>query len=491
QERTKIAAAFKAKGNAAYQACKFTTAADLYTRAIEVSPKPEPVYYSNRAACYVAMEPSKLELVVEDCTQALHHDPRYIKALNRRALALERLKRYQESLRDYTAATILERFQNSSTAQSVERVLKLYATQEAAEMLASRERKLPSSTFVAAYFAAFRAEPVLAPPEPRSTGDNTLSMAIAATEAGDYAHGMTLVHEALEQGVSWDEGRARALNLRGTYKFLASDTDGAKADFLASIEVVPTYTQTHVKLASIYMEKEDPTKAFACFEDAIKINADDPDIYYHRGQIYFIMGKFDLALENYAKSTSLDDRFVFSQIQHAVAQYKLEKVAQSMALFRSVLKAFPQRSEPHNYYGELLMDQQLFEDAVGKFDRAIEIELNRKSPNVLPLVNKGLTMFQWKQDIASAERCCNEALRLDSECEAAVATLAQLYLQQSRIPEAIEMFDRQAKLSRTEVELVNVLTYKLAAAAQAEFVQNFPDMAAQMAALAQGLQQGL
>lgn len=85
---------------------------------------------------------------------------------------------------------------------------------------------------------------------------------------------------------------------------------------------------------------------------------------------------------------------------------------------------------------------------------------NRKPPNVLPLVNKGLALFQWKQDIEAAERCCNEALRTDPECEAAVATLAQLSLQQGKIDVAVRMFERHTELARNEPELVNALTYQ-------------------------------
>jgi mitochondrial import receptor subunit TOM70 len=80
--------------------------------------------------------------------------------------------------------------------------------------------------------------------------------------------------------------------------------------------------------------------------------------------------------------------------------------------------------------------------------------------NVLPLVNKGLALFQWKQDAAAAERCCNEALSIDDACEAAVATLAQLSLQQGNIQEAVKMFERNADLARNEMELGNALTYQ-------------------------------
>lgn len=75
-------------------------------------------------------------------------------------------------------------------------------------------------------------------------------------------------------------------------------------------------------------------------------------------------------------------------------------------------------------------------------------------------MNKGLALFQWKQDIGAAERCCREALRLDSDCDAAAGTLAQLLLQQNKIPQAIEFLDKQVELARTEPELQAALQYK-------------------------------
>ncbi|KAF9446299.1 TPR-like protein [Macrolepiota fuliginosa MF-IS2] len=222
------------------------------------------------------------------------------------------------------------------------------------------------------------------------------------------------------------------------------DVEGAKADLEESIKLVPSFTQSLVKIASVHMEQGDPQKAFECFEEAIKHNPTDPDIYYHRGQVLFIMNEFDDAAQNYTKSTDLDDTFVFSHIQLAVAQYKADKIANSMATFRRTIKTFPNRSEPQNYYGELLLDQGRFED-------------------------------------------CNEALRIDPECEAAVATLAQLNLQQSRIEKAVEMFERQADLARSEPELANALTYQYASKAQLEFLKTYPEMAEQLSQIARAM----
>lgn len=108
-------------------------------------------------------------------------------------------------------------------------------------------------------------------------------------------------------------------------------------------------------------------------------------------------------------------------------------------------------------------------------------------PNVLPYVNKGLALFQWRQDIGAAGQCCREALSIDPDCDAAVATLAQLSLQQNKLAEAAQLFESHTQLARTEPELMNALTYQYATLSQAEFQKNYPDMAGQLAEIAQSM----
>lgn len=156
---------------------------------------------------------------------------------------------------DFTAATILDKFQNETAAQAVERVLKKISTAEAQEILKVSVIR-PASNFylltlqcrlenhgyhlihlfrlISPHFAlvcgvSFISLPLakcclsLGPPPARpetpTTGDETLLLALAALEATDYAHAMTLANESIEQGISWNVGRAEALNLRGTFKY--------------------------------------------------------------------------------------------------------------------------------------------------------------------------------------------------------------------------------------------------------------------------------
>jgi import receptor subunit TOM70 len=141
-------------------------------------------------------------------------------------------------------------------------------------------------------------------------------------------------------------------------------------------------------------------------------NSDDPDIYYHRAQLHFILGEFADAAKDYQKSIDLDRDFIFSHIQLGVTQYKMGSIASSMAIFRRCIKNFDKVPDVYNYYGELLLDQQKYQEAIEKFDTAVEMEKQTKplGMNVLPLINKALALFQWKQDFAEAEKLCQKAL---------------------------------------------------------------------------------
>ena len=78
---------------------------------------------------------------------------------------MENLGRDEEAVRgefmftkliDFTATTIIERFQDEGASNSVERCLKKLASKRAKEILETREPKLPSPTFISSYLAAFR-----------------------------------------------------------------------------------------------------------------------------------------------------------------------------------------------------------------------------------------------------------------------------------------------------------------------------------------------
>lgn len=491
-ERKEYAAKLKAAGNKAYGSKDYNRAIELYGKAIIC--RQDPVFYSNRAACWNAM--SNWEKVIEDTTAAINLDNEYVKALNRRANAYEQVDRNSEALLDYTASCIIDGFRNEASAQSVERLLKKVAEAKGKAILASKEKKLPSPTFVTNYLQSFRPRPV---PEgleddadlDEDSGKYQLRKGLKAMSnktAEGYNEAADAFDRALELG-GLEEHEAFAYNMRGTFRYLKGDNDDALKDMDKSVELQPDLTQSFIKRASMHLELANPDAAEADFASALSQNKDDPDIYYHRAQLHFIKAEFGEAAKDYQKSIDLDKDFIFSHIQLGVTQYKMGSIASSMATFRRCMKNFTNVPDVYNYYGELLLDQQKYQEAIEKFDTAVEMEKSAKplGMNVLPLINKALALFQWKNDFAEAEKLCQKALIIDPECDIAVATMAQLLLQQGKVTEALKFFERAAELSRTEGEIVNALSYAEATRTQLEVQEKYPRLASRLGAMGAGL----
>ncbi|OJJ48757.1 hypothetical protein ASPZODRAFT_1667325 [Penicilliopsis zonata CBS 506.65] len=492
ETRKDYAAKLKAAGNKAYGSKDYNKAIELYGKAIIC--KPDPVFYSNRAACYNVL--SEWEKVVEDTSAAIAMDSEYVKALNRRAIAYEHLGKFSEALLDFTASCILDGFSNETSRVALERLLKKVAEQKAKAILEAKGKKLPSPTFVSNYLQSFRPRPI---PEGlaesaelgEDSGKGLLRKGLLAMDkktAEGYDEAAASFEKALEIGDLGDF-EALALNLRATFTYLEGNAQAALADLNKSVELQPSLVQSYIKRASLHLELGNKDSAADDFELAITHNKDDPDIYYHRAQLHFILGEFAEAAKDYQKSIDLDRSFIYSHIQLGVTQYKMGSVASAMATFRRSVKNFEDVPDVYNYYGELLLDQQNFSEAIEKFDKAVEMEKQNKPMgiNVLPLINKALALFQWKHDFQEAENLCQKALIIDPECDIAVGTMAQLLLQQGKVSQALKYFERAAELARTEAEIVNAISYAEATRTQLEVQEKYPQLAARLQGMGAGL----
>jgi len=146
----------------------------------------------------------------------------------------------------------------------------------------------------------------------------------------------------------------------------------------------------------------------------------------------------------------------------------------SLEIFKQSLEKFPESSDLHNYYGEVLTETQQFDEALKHFElgyfffffffflmfffffkvtgSSITIYLfsflflivaHEKNPtNPLSLINKSFLIHRWKDDVSQAQELLKKAIEIDPHCELAHAHLGQLYIQQSKLSEAIESYEK-------------------------------------------------
>ncbi|ORX90554.1 TPR-like protein [Basidiobolus meristosporus CBS 931.73] len=466
ETRLRYAQSLKSRGNSYFGSKDYDSAIKLYTQAIAF--KPDHVYYANRAACYANLKEYKN--VIEDCTKALAIEPLYVKALIRRAQAYEKVEQLRDSLHDFMAACVFEGYSNQTAVASMERMLKKLSDTAAVEILNSREAQYPSISVVQSFLNSFSSEKLLDLEKPEEeNGDFALYQAQEAIKETRYNDVIGFFDQAIEKGCSH---MAYAYSMRGSFKFLKGASTEALEDFNKSIEYDQSYVPSYIKKGAILLDATgNYVSALEEYEKAANLNPDNADVYYHRGQVYLVLGEVDKAIEEYNKSISLNSDFPLSMIQLGVAQYKSGSIMASTATFRKALSRFPENTDVHNHYGELFMDQQRFEEAVTSFDKAIACD--PKNPS--PLINKGVTIFQWKQDVQEAMDLCKQAVEVDHDNYVAISTLAQFSLQQGQIQEALDYFNQAIEVGRTQMELSNSVSFKEAALCQIEFLKRYPE----------------
>ncbi|KAI9598546.1 hypothetical protein BDF19DRAFT_430661 [Syncephalis fuscata] len=484
KERMAHAQTMKSKGNADYVAKKYESAIVGYSQAIKFYTE-DPVFYANRAACYLSM--GRYHDCIRDCDEALKRDEAYVKALNRRAAARENLMEYEEAVNDYTACCIIDEFKNQNFAVSMERSLKALTDEKTKEVLKERKSKdlgFPSGYVISSYLEGFHGcvkagieETLAAVPENSGlAGDDVYRMALTALLKEQYAEAENLIIQAVDAGCTRQH---HAVALRALFFGLRGNMLAAIRDFAQALEIKPNDAETMVLRGATLLQLGDAAAGMEQFNEALSVDDANADVYYNRGQGYFIQGELDKAAADYKKAIELDDTRSVAYIQLGMTQYRLDEKRAAEATFRRAGRSFPKSAHVRIFHSELLIDQQRFDEAKKLLEEASELDPS----NALAWVNQALLCMQQKSDAAGAEKLLKKAIEVDNECEAAMISLAQLYLQQGKMANALILFERGVALARTEQEISTMVGYCEATRTQVMFAKQHPALATRLTAL--------
>lgn len=116
---------FKARGNECVKNSQYEKAVKYYTEAINLN-KSDPVFYTNRALCY--LKQSKFTACIDDCTQAIGLDGKAVKAYYRRMQAHEQMTGGDLKLALSDCKTVLQiEPKNADALRGLDRLQKLGA----------------------------------------------------------------------------------------------------------------------------------------------------------------------------------------------------------------------------------------------------------------------------------------------------------------------------------------------------------------------------
>ncbi|XP_034563071.1 mitochondrial import receptor subunit TOM70 [Notolabrus celidotus] len=484
----------KNKGNKYFKAGKYENAIQCYTEAIALCPTEQKTdlstFYQNRAAAYEQL--MKWTEVVQDCSKAVELNPRYVKALFRRAKALERLDNRKECLEDVTAVCILEAFQNQQSMLLADKVLKQLGKEKAKDKYKNREPMMPSPQFIKSYFSSFTDDIISQPlqkGEKKDEDKDKEGEAAEVTESSGYLKAKQymeeenydkIISECTKEVESGGRYTAEALLLRATFYLLIGNATAAQPDLDRVINMqdanVKLRANALIKRGSMYMQQQQPMLSTQDFNMAAEIDSSNPDVYHHRGQLKILLDQVDEAVGDFDECILLRPDSALAQAQKCFALYRQaytgnnpSQVQKAMDGFEDVIKRFPKCAEGYALYAQALTDQQQFGKADEMYDKCIELEQD----NATTYVHKGLLQLQWKQDLDLGLELISKAIEIDNKCDFAYETMGTIEVQRGNLDKAIDMFNKAINLAKSEMEMAHLYSLCDAAYAQTEVARKY------------------
>lgn len=468
-EKENWAQALKTAGNEKYKAQIFEDAIVFYSAALQI--KKDPVFYSNRSACYAAL--NKHKEVIADASAAIEIKRDYAKCILRRANSYEALEMYPEAMLDLTALTIFGGFNTRSVELSLEKVLQKHSIRIVEENMKNRIPELPSASTIGSFFGTYVSEST---PEGISADseipDKYLYDAlenINHNTAEGYENADSLLNQALA-GYNVDSLTAHSpeaakasitLEYVAAFQFMKNLPNEASELIEKAVALKPR-ARTYITRALINADRSSFTEALADFQRALDMNPENPDVYYHLGQMFYLTSDLDSARKNFEKAKEYNPENLYAYIQLACIIYKQGNFDEAEKAFTEARLKFPTSPEILNYYGEILADHNNIKGAIKQYEIAARLQdaLPNYSVGAIPLINKAsLISREGLDQLPAAEELLTKACELDPKSDIARISLAQVKLQTDKPEEAVELFEVGSQLARTFEEKVQATSF--------------------------------
>ncbi len=296
-------------------------------------------------------------------------------------------------------------------------------------------------------------------------------MGINCMETGDYAGAVTAFDSALAQCIGQiGEEELDICYYKAAAQYASGDVEGALNTYTSLIEYDDEAADAYYLRGCLYLSQGNTESAKADYDQAIKYNPNDYELYIHiyenmsgygmvadaesylnkaftikgsdaedsayRGQIYLLLGQYDNAAVELAAAVeagNTDANFYLGQAYEARGEE-----ANAEACYQAYISAGAADAESLNAIGEIMLKKGSYAEALSYFEQAIEQE---EIPNRRTILQNLIIAYEYNGDFTSAWSVVQEYVTLypeDADAQREYLFLQNRQPQQETVPESTE-----------------------------------------------------
>jgi tetratricopeptide (TPR) repeat protein len=165
-------------------------------------------------------------------------------------------------------------------------------------------------------------------------------------------------------------------NLLGSIYYALDDSRKASDEFQEAIKLQPADPELYFKLGMVFLKHRTPDPAIYIYETALKNRPDVPKLWLGLGLGYYFASRLEDAERALRKALALDPRYEVAYVVLGDLLEQSGRTDDALEVFRKAVAVSPDLAMPYYYYGKLATKQQHSDlrEAVEKLRRAVALK---------------------------------------------------------------------------------------------------------------------
>jgi len=254
------------------------------------------------------------------------------------------------------------------------------------------------------------------------------------------------IRNAIYQALTWEPNMPHAyIKLIGTYS--SAEKDSAEYYAKRAIDLVPGWVWPLNELAWYYYKIKMPDKTEKILEQAYNLDTNSVFVWYLKGTFYSYVRQNKKAEYWFLKVINANETNIcFPCVHNSLANvyFEMGQYSNAEQEFKKTIQLDSNFVHAYNGLGTVYRITQRFPEAEINFKKAIQLD-----SNYITVYNSLGSLYRMTKRLDEAEKQFNKAIQLDSTFAKAYGNLGNLLSSQGRYPEAEKQFRRAIQLDST------------------------------------------
>jgi tetratricopeptide (TPR) repeat protein len=201
-----------------------------------------------------------------------------------------------------------------------------------------------------------------------------------------------------------------------------ANTDFTIEDYDEAIRLNPQDAEAHFNRGNAYYALGELERAIEDYDAAIRLNPQLAEVYNNRGNAYTALGEYEHAIANYDEALRLNPEYATAYNNRGFAYYTLSDLERAIADYDEAIRLDPQNANAYYNRGETYFDLGDYERAIADYDLVIHL-----APQYAGAYNNRGNAYVALGDYVRALADFTEAIHLDPQAATAYYNRAAVY----------------------------------------------------------------